>query len=65
MWGVVSPEIADSDEANTVEVEKQRAHRALLDGELNDLSACVLLSLTSSWRRHCSPRPIVEDCSAH
>lgn len=58
---MVSPEIADSDEANTVVEEKQRAHRTLLDGELNELSAYVLLSLTSSWR----PHPIVEDCSAH
>ena len=62
---MVNPEIADLDVGNTVAEEKQRAHRAPPDGELNDLSACVLLPLTLSWRRHCSPRPIVEDCIAH
>lgn len=68
---MANPEIVDLDEVNMVVVEKRRAHQDPRDGELDalslmiDLSACVLLPLTWSWGRHCSPRPIVEDCSNH
>lgn len=71
MYRVVSPEIADLDEVSTVVVEKRLAHQDPQDGEPDGLSlmiglfACVLLPLTWSSVRHCSPHPIVEDCSDH